>query len=99
MRRICKNRNSAIKTLGKPTAQYLHERLSDIAAAETGSDLQLLRGIFDLNDETGVVTSSSGTTLVLSAEQGHLTTPRNSLGRIDWTEVLRLKVLSVGEQM
>lgn len=98
VRRICKNRNSAIKKLGAQTAQLLHERLADIAAADNGRDLQLLSGIFTLNDDTGAVTSSSGTLLVLSAEQGHLTAPRNSYGRIDWAEVLRLKVLSVGEQ-
>ena len=98
VRRICKNRNSAIKELGTSTAQLLHARLSDIAAAESGSDLKLLPGIFTLHDETGAVTSSAGASLVLSAEQGHLTAPRNSHGRIDWAEVLRLKVLSVGEQ-
>lgn len=98
VRRICKNRNLAIKKLGAQTAQLLHERLADIAAADNGSELQLLPGIFTLNDDTGAVTSSSGASLVLSAEQGHLTAPRNSYGRIDWVEVLRLKVLSVGEQ-
>lgn len=98
LRRICKNKNAAIKELGSTTARLLHARLSDISAAETGSDLKLLQGIFTLHDESGAVTSSSGATLVLRAEQGHLTAPRNSFGQIDWAEVLRLKVLSVGEQ-
>jgi hypothetical protein len=98
VRRICKNRNSAIKELGTSTGQLLHERLSDIAAAESGSDLKLLPGIFTLHDETGAITSSAGAAVVLSAEQGHSTAPRDSHGRIDWAEVLRLKVMSVGGQ-
>ena len=97
VRRVCKNKNLAIKELGASIAQLLHERLSDIAAAENGSDLKSLTGIFKLHDETGAVTSSNGAALVLSAEQGHLAAPRNPYGQIDWAEVLRLKVLSVGE--
>lgn len=96
VRRICKNKNLAAKVLGTKNAQFLHERLADIDAAQNGFELKLLPGIFLLNDQTGEVMSLLGTIIVLSATQGHLAEPRSSLGSIDWGEVVRLKVLEVG---
>ena len=98
IRRICKNRNSAIRSLGDDFAGFLHARLADVDAAETGLDLKLLPGIFQFNDDTGTVMAMAGSTIVLRAEQGHLATPRDSRGKVDWGEVMRLKVLDVGER-
>ncbi len=98
IRRICKNRNAAVSLLGAEAAAFLHARLADIAAAETGMDLKLLPGIFELDDDVGSVFVKVGAHVVLSAQQGHLSTPRDSLGKINWGDVMRVKVLEVGEQ-
>ncbi len=58
VRRICKNRNSAVKKLGSECARFLHDRLADIDAAEDGSDLKLLSALFQLDDQLGTVTSA-----------------------------------------
>lgn len=97
MRRICKNRNAATRLLGPELAKSLHARLADIAAAETGKDLKLLPEVFELDDVSGSVVALEKACIVLSAEQGHLSAPRNSRGKIDWEEVMRLKVLEAGD--
>ena len=70
IRRICKNRNSAVKKLGSECARFLHDRLADIDAAEDGSDLKLLSALFQLDDQLGTVTSALRASIVLKAEAG-----------------------------
>lgn len=95
IRRICKNRNSAIKKLGSEHARFLHDRLADIDAADDGSELKLLGDLFQLDDQLGTVKSMLQACIVLSAEVGAVTAVRSSTGRIDWQEVIRLKVVEV----
>ncbi len=95
IRRICTNRNSAIRNLGDKHAYYLHDRLADIEASENGSELKLLAGLFVLNDDTGKITSALNSNIVLEAIAGPNKVLRDSFGRIDWQEVIRLKVISV----
>lgn len=95
VRRICKNRNSAVKKLGSECARFLHDRLADIDAAEDGSDLKLLSALFQLDDRLGTVTSALRASIVLKAEAGPANVVRSSSGQIDWQEVVRLKVVEV----
>ena len=96
VRRICKNRNSAIKKLGSECARFLHDRLADIDAVDDGSELKLLSGLFQLDDQMGTVTSALKARIVLKAEAGPVNVVRSSSGQIDWQEVVRLKVVEVG---
>lgn len=95
VRRICKNRNSAIKKLGSDHARFLHDRLADIDAAEDGSELKLLGKLFQLDDQVGTVKSAHNSCIILSAEAGPSNVVKSSTGHIDWQEVIRLKVLEV----
>jgi hypothetical protein len=95
VRRICKNKNSAVKKLGSEFARFLHDRLADIDAVDDGSELKLLSGLFQLDDQLGTVTSSLKASIVLKAEAGPTSVVRSSSGQIDWQEVVRLKVVEV----
>lgn len=95
VRRICKNRNSAVKKLGSECARFLHDRLADIDAVDDGSELKLLLGLFQLDDQLGTVTSTLKASIVLKAEAGPANVVRSSSGQIDWQEVVRLKVVEV----
>ena len=95
VRRICKNLRSANRKLGAACATFLHDRLADIDAAQNGSDLKLLPGLFYLDDADGTVRSALGACVVLEAVVGPSGVMRTTAGHIDWQEVVRLKVVEV----
>lgn len=94
IRRLCEDDIAAADRFGAATANLLHARLADLRAARTIVDLPAGRPDLtgDLQDS---LTIQLGDAAVLLATPGHPTIPRDERGLVDWTRVLRLRVVRI----
>lgn len=94
LRTICEDDAVAVKALGAPAAEALQQRLADLRAAESISEL--LVGSPRTSDTDG---STLTITLTASAHSiwaaNHVSPPRDSSGRIDWDRTRRLRLLEI----
>lgn len=95
LRRVCENESVASEKLGTVVAAHLRERLADIRAATTVSDLPVgnprIRGacsellLIDLGPDSYMTWIS-----------GHVTPRTKQDGTIDWSQTTRIRLLEIG---
>lgn len=89
---ICQRREEAAATFGEIVAVKLFHRLADLRAADSPVDLPA--GNPRANDSYYEIDVVDGTTIVFIPN--HQSTPILSDGNIDWEDVFRIKILSIG---
>lgn len=93
-RAVCENEETATRKLGAERADGLRRRLADMRAATNVGELVAGRPR-PAADSTNRfhVDIADGVRLVLSAN--HATVPRVNSGRVDWSNVSRVKLLRI----
>lgn len=91
LRDICESEKRAKQELGAAVAAQLKRRLADLQAAKTIDELPVVRP--KKNSNNCVVALSPGFQLV--ATSGHAKSPALSSGKVDWSNVTRLKLLRI----
>lgn len=81
--------------LGAENARALKVILADFRALPTASDLKSIHTV--LLSPQGQLRLSLGDNLTVIAKPNHLDNPRDSTGKIAWSDVSRLKIDFIGE--
>jgi len=98
LRGICESESVAMQSLGANVASKLKHRLADLSAATSTDDLVAGNphevdgnghGLFAIELEEGIQ-------LLLSAN--HQSIPRVQTGKVDWSNVRRVKIIAIGRQ-
>jgi hypothetical protein len=92
LRDICENEAIAKSELGAKVAGALKRRLSDFRSVDTFDELPFATKIKKRSNSV-TFELPSGWQLVVTG--GHGDNPRLSSGRIDWTNVTRLKIIRI----
>lgn len=92
IRRVCEDSDKAVEVYGVQIAEALHNRLADLSAATSLSDIIVGRPA-QLSDNTFKIDISGGYRLVFSANDRKLT--YNAQGSIDWLSVTRIRITSI----
>lgn len=97
LRELCERRGVAERKLGAPCARKLRARLADLEAADSVTDLVAGRPHPLTGDRTGQysVVLEGGMRLVF--EPDHNPIPLRDDGGIDWTGVIRVQIIFVGD--
>ena len=97
LRELCEQKALAEHKLGRPCAQKLRSRLSDLLAARCVSDLMAGRPHPLHGDREGQFTVDlhGGRRLVFISS--HNPVPRKEDGGIDWTSVTQNQIIYVGD--
>lgn len=94
LRSICLKKARAVASVGPDVAHELVKRLSDVRAAQVATDLPVGLTISSWNgSEVLMISLTSGYYLVLTAN--HVHNPKTAYGKINWSEVSRVKVLDL----
>ncbi len=95
IRHICEDASEATLTLGANVAGTLRDRLADLEAATSVSDILIgkPRALQCGADEFMVVDLCDGYSLVFAAN--HNIKPTGENGRILWPQVTRIKILQI----
>lgn len=91
LRNICESEKRAKQELGAEVAAQLKRRLADLQAAKSIDELPVAKPV--KNSNNCVVNLSSGYRLI--ATVGHAEIPTLSSGKVDWSNVGRLKLLKI----
>lgn len=81
--------------LGNENARALKAILADIRASKTAQDLHDLQPLAVAPN--GDFSLSFADSVTISAAANHLNNPTDTTGRILWSAVTRLKILSIGD--
>jgi hypothetical protein len=96
LRSICENRRTAKRALGEDAARELATRLADFAASTTVADLTGLLGDDDIIDRPPFercLRLHTGYNLIFRS--GHVTSPVDAGGVMDWAQVTRIQVVAL----
>jgi len=95
LRTICESESRACLELGAAVAESLKHRLADLRAARTATDLLAgrPRTVRGTGRECMVVDLRDGNRLVFAAS--HPTNPMTQTNNVDWTKVMRIKILRI----
>lgn len=96
VREICEVREVAMTVLGDAAAKALAARLSDVEASRTFSDLQLLLDEQLELHADGTYTLRLSTGSLITGRAGGATVPKTSTGAVDWENVTRMRIVSIG---
>ena len=95
LRLMCEDPTVAVQKLGAPTAQALRERLSDVRAASSPADLFVGSPRFEgAKEEQLIIDLTPGIESVWEAN--HLRSRQTGDGLTDWTQVSRVRLISIG---
>jgi hypothetical protein len=97
VRTICEDEDKAVSMLGVAAADRLRNRLADLRAAGTVSDLVAGNPRFSghRNSELRIQLDEAHD---LFCRPNHTTPPEDSAGLIDWPRVHRLQVVEIEER-
>lgn len=94
LRKVCESTISAKRKFGGIAGPSLHARLADLKAADSPVELvELGFAVFDQQAKDGIVIHLEDN-YRLHAVANHKPPP-GSPGKLDWTQVTRLKILSI----
>ena len=96
IRELCTIDNTAVRELGQKGAETLKNRLADIDAAESISEVLAGSPRRALVADQDCYLIDLADSLVLTLRCNHVNPKRDKQGQIDWTRVRRVKVISVG---
>jgi 3-oxoacyl-ACP reductase-like protein len=91
LRDICESEKKAKHELGAAVAAQLKRRLADLQAVESIDELPVAKPT--KNSNNCVIDLSAGHRLI--ATVGHADIPTLSSGKVDWSNVRRLKLLKI----
>lgn len=89
LREICEDDAVAINELGTSVAEALKQRLADVRAAESISDL-IVGSPCPSGPDSSTLTISLNSSVRTVWSPNHVSPPRNSAGHIDWSRARRL---------
>jgi hypothetical protein len=95
LRSICENRRTAKTALGEDAARELATRLADFAASTTVADLTDLLGDYIIDRPPSERSLRLHTGYNLIFRSGHVTSPVDAGGAMDWTQVTRIQVVAL----
>lgn len=94
LRAVCENEQAAIEAWGKPSADALKRRLSDLRAASAMSDIIVGRPRpMAGSDHNVVLDLCKSMQLVFCAN--HVKIPLDGNGKVDWMRVSRIRILRI----
>jgi hypothetical protein len=95
LREICEKRDTAASELGYAAARELAERLADIEAVDTVSDLRALLGpiIADRSPTEKTIHLSLGLDVLFVS--GHPSPPEGAPATTDWKKTSRMKITAI----
>ena len=95
LRDICESRRRASAALGEQATRELEQRLADLAAVATVSELAMLfpEDIIERSPVELAIRLKAGYTL--SFCPGHLKIPTTSSGGIHWDRVSRIRIIAL----
>jgi hypothetical protein len=94
LREICEDQAVAVKELGSLAAEALQQRLADLRAADTISDLMV--GNPRISDADGATLTITLTATAYTLwSPNHVNPPRDQAGGIDWSRTRRLRLLEI----
>jgi len=94
LRNICEKEKIAKKRLGASVADALKRRLADLQSIDSVDELPLAKPKKNSNNCT--IDLTDGWRLVLAG--GHGQNPTLSSGKIDWSQVTRVKIITIEKQ-
>ncbi|GAA5269325.1 hypothetical protein NGY2020029_26190 [Vibrio cholerae] len=97
LREICECSKVAQTILGTSLAHKLQSRLSDVVAAEDFTDLPLGNPRVECKSSTEYLIINLDKDVTIGFVCGHSKPPYHNNGMIDWTKVIRVKLMFIGE--
>jgi toxin HigB-1 len=96
LRDVCESQKNAERRMTLPVAEALRACLADLGAASNVSEFRLVR-VDSKDTENGtVVVAHLADGIVLQLHQNHIDHPVSADGSTDWSQVSRVKIMSIG---
>lgn len=96
LRAVCENRRKAETKFGAKVAQVLFDRLADVRAADSISDLFVGNPtVFDDLEGMHGLRIELTNNYVITFTPNHVEFPRDNKGHINWKTVTRLKIIKI----
>ena len=96
LREICEDDAVAVKELGSPAAEALRQRLADLRAAESISDLLVGNPRTSGAENVNLTIDLTATARTIWS-QNHTTPLRTPLGDIDWKRTGRVRLVEIAK--
>lgn len=96
LRAVCENRRKAEAKFGAQIAQLLFDRLADLRAADSISDLIVGNPqVFDDSKGLPNLKIELASNYIIILTPNHVELPKGKNGHLDWTTVTRLKIMKI----
>jgi len=99
LRAVCENRRKAEAKFGVKIAQLLFDRLADLRAADSISDLVVGDPkVYDDSEGLPNLKIELANNYVIILRPNHVELPKDKNGNLDWAIVTRLKIMGIETQ-
>jgi hypothetical protein len=97
LRSICEDEPSARRKLGRNASDKLRARLSDLETAENFTELPTGNPRIVIDGEKEALALDIGETHRLYLAPNHNLNPTDSVGKVDWLRVTRVRIIKIEE--
>jgi hypothetical protein len=96
LRDICESQPNAERRMTLLAAEALRACLADLGAASNAGEFTLIRVDATYAENGTVVVAPLADGIVLRLHQNHIDHPMSADGSTDWSQVSRVKIMSIG---